>query len=91
MTENNQQESSNEYNTAIKDILLAIQFAKSYSIQKMVIVGGKEAYKITKELKQNKVSVILNRVNDLPDNVDDDVDYVYDFYYFYDELPKGII
>ncbi len=60
-----------------KDILLAIQFAKSYSIQKMVIVGGKEAYKITKELKQNKVSVILNRVNDLPDNVDDDVDLIY--------------
>jgi len=60
-----------------KDILLAIQFAKAYGIQKMVIVGGKEAYKITKELKQNKIPVMLNRVNDLPDNTDDDVDLVY--------------
>jgi imidazolonepropionase-like amidohydrolase len=60
-----------------KDILLAIHFAKVYGIQKIVIVGGKEAYKITKELKQNKIPVMLNRVNDLPDNSDDDVDLVY--------------
>lgn len=60
-----------------KDILLSIQFAKSYGIQKIVIVGGKEAYKITKELKQNKIPVMLNRINDLPDNTDDEIDLVY--------------
>lgn len=60
-----------------KDILSAINFAKKYSIKKPVIVGGKESYKITSVLKKNNIPVMLNRVNDLPDNADDDVDIVY--------------
>jgi imidazolonepropionase-like amidohydrolase len=42
-----------------------------------VIVGGKESYKITSELKKNNIPIMLNRVNDLPDNTDDDVDLIY--------------
>jgi len=61
----------------VKDIMTAINFAKKYNITKAVIVGGKEAYKITAELKKNKIPVMLNRVNDLPDNNDDDVDIIF--------------
>jgi imidazolonepropionase-like amidohydrolase len=60
-----------------KDIISAINFAKKFKIKKPVIVGGKESYKITGFLKSNNIPVMLNRVNDLPDNVDDDVDLVY--------------
>ncbi len=60
-----------------KDILAAINFIKKYNIKKPVIVGGKESYKITSALKKNNIPVMLNRVNDLPDNSDDDVDIVY--------------
>lgn len=61
----------------VKDILNAINFAKKFNIKKPVIVGGKESYKITSELKKNNIPVMLNRVNDLPDNIDDAVDIVY--------------
>lgn len=60
-----------------KDIINAINFAKKFTIKKPVIVGGKESYKITSILKQNNIPVMLNRVNDLPDNADDDVDIVF--------------
>ncbi|MBA2612846.1 MAG: amidohydrolase family protein [Bacteroidetes bacterium] len=60
-----------------KDILSAINFAIKYAIKKPVIVGGKESYKITSVLKKNNIPVMLNRVNDLPDNADDDVDIVF--------------
>lgn len=61
----------------VKDMLSAIAFAKKYGIQKPVIVGGKESYRITDVLKKNRVPVMLNRILDLPDNADDDVDIVY--------------
>ena len=60
-----------------KDMLSAIHFSKKFNLKKVVIVGAKEAYKITSDLKKNNISVMLNRVNDLPDNVDDDIDMVY--------------
>lgn len=60
-----------------RDIIQAINFSKKFSIQKVVVVGGKESYKVTRELRENKIPVMLNRVNDLPDNVDDDIDLVY--------------
>ena len=50
----------------VKDIIGAINFAKKYAITKLVIVGGKDSYKITKLLKVNNVSVMLNRLHDLP-------------------------
>jgi imidazolonepropionase-like amidohydrolase len=60
-----------------KDIISAINFAKANGIKKPVIVGGKESYKVTAELKKNKIPVMLNRIFDLPDNADNDVDIVY--------------
>lgn len=60
-----------------KEILAALQFVRQFGIPKTVMVGAKEAYKVTSELKAQHVPVMLNRVNDLPDNTDDDVDLMY--------------
>lgn len=64
-----------------KDILSAVNFARRFSVQRPVIVGGKESYKVTADLKKYKVPVMLNRVNDLPDNTDDPVDIIYSLPY----------
>lgn len=64
-----------------KDILAAINFSRKFEIKKTVIVGGKESYKVTSELKKYKIPVMLNRVNDLPDYQDDYVDIVYSLPY----------
>jgi hypothetical protein len=61
----------------VKDLLAIINFSKKFNIKKPVIVGGKESHKITSELKMNNIPVMLNRVNDLPDNTDDDIDLIY--------------
>ncbi|MBA3664608.1 MAG: amidohydrolase family protein [Bacteroidetes bacterium] len=60
-----------------KDIISAINFALKQKIKKPVIVGGKESYKVTNELKKNHIPVMLNRIFDLPDNPDYNVDIVY--------------
>jgi imidazolonepropionase-like amidohydrolase len=60
-----------------RDILSAIGFAVRHRITYPVIVGGKEAHRVTAELRKHRIPVILNRVNDLPDREDDDVDLVY--------------
>ena len=60
-----------------KDLIGAINFAQQFKVKKPVIVGGKESYKITALLNKNKIPVMLNRVNDLPDHTDDDVDIVF--------------
>ncbi|MCE3225501.1 MAG: hypothetical protein K0S32_52 [Bacteroidetes bacterium] len=60
-----------------KDILSAINFSTKHNIKKMVIVGGKESYKVTKDLKKYNIPVMLNRVFDLPDHADADVDLVF--------------
>jgi imidazolonepropionase-like amidohydrolase len=60
-----------------KDIISAINFCKKFKIAKPVIVGGKESYLATAELWKNKIPVMLNRINDLPDYTDDEVDIVY--------------
>jgi imidazolonepropionase-like amidohydrolase len=60
-----------------KTILETIAFAKRFSIFKMVIVGGDEAYTVTDVLKENKIPVILNRIHSLPASAEDDVDLPY--------------
>ncbi len=60
-----------------KDMLAAILFLNKFKIKHGVIVGGKESFKITAELKKNNIPVMLNRMNDLPDQADDAVDLVY--------------
>lgn len=61
----------------VKDIIGAINFAKKYSIKKMVIVGGKDSYKITKLLKENNTAVMVNRLHDLPDLPENETDLLY--------------
>ena len=63
-------------NTA-KDIMYAVNFAKKHNVAKPVIVGGKDAWKITSFLKANHVPVILNRLHDLPELNEDNVDITY--------------
>ncbi len=60
-----------------KQMVDAIELAKSNGILKIVIVGGYEAYKIGGFLKTNQVAVLLKRVHDMPENDDDDVDLPY--------------
>jgi imidazolonepropionase-like amidohydrolase len=55
----------------------AISFKKHFKIVKMVIVGGYDAWMIAERLKENNVSVILQRVHSLPHRVEDDVDLPY--------------
>lgn len=61
----------------VKDIMSAIDFSKTFKIKKMVIVGGKDSYKITGLLHQNNIAVMLNRLHDLPDLPEDETDLIY--------------
>jgi imidazolonepropionase-like amidohydrolase len=60
----------------VKQILLAMDLAKSFGFQ-LVIVGGTEAYQIADLLAENNVPVILDRQHSLPTMEDDDVDQPY--------------
>lgn len=60
-----------------KGITDAIAFAKENNIQKLAIVGGYEAYKVTNLLKQNNVGVLLTRVHSRPEDEDHDYDLPY--------------
>ncbi len=60
-----------------KGIIDAINFSNNHTIKKMVIVGGRDAYKVAKLLKQNNISVLLQRVHSRPNNDDDDYDLPY--------------
>lgn len=60
-----------------KQIIDAVQLAKSNAIKKMVIVGGYEAYKTAELLQKNNIGVLLKRVHDMPEHEDDDVNLPY--------------
>lgn len=60
-----------------KGITDAVTFSKENNLKNLVIVGGREAYKITPLLKENNVSVVLRRVHSLPDSDDEDYDLPY--------------
>lgn len=57
-----------------KQMIDAIQLAKNNGIEKIVIVGGYEAYKIGNYLKDNHIGILLKRVHEMPENDDDDID-----------------
>lgn len=61
----------------VKDIIGAINFSKKFNIKKIVLVGGKDSYKVTKMLKENNVAVMLNRLHDLPDLPEAETDLLY--------------
>jgi imidazolonepropionase-like amidohydrolase len=57
-----------------KQMIDAVKLGKEMGINKMVIVGGYQAYKVTDLLKANNIGVLLRRVHDMPDNDSDDID-----------------
>ena len=60
-----------------KGITDAVNFSKENGVKNTVIVGGREAYKVADFLKQNNISVLLQRVHSRPSNDDDDYDLPY--------------
>ncbi|MCC7430064.1 amidohydrolase family protein [bacterium] len=56
-----------------RQIEKAVSFAKKYDF-KMVLVGGKESWKLTELLKENEIPVILGKTQSLPMREDDDYD-----------------
>jgi len=61
---------------AVKEMLIAIDFAKEFAID-VVIVGGSDSYLIANLLQQNNIAVILGQSHSLPTLQDDDVDQPY--------------
>lgn len=55
-------------------ILDAIAFSKEHHIKNMVIVGGREAYKVANKLKENNIAVLLTRVHSRPNADYEDYD-----------------
>lgn len=62
--------------TQVKQMLLAIDFAKEFDFN-VVIIGGSESWQIAPLLKQHNIGVILSQMHDLPTLDDDDVDMPY--------------
>lgn len=60
----------------VKEMLIAIDFAKEFGID-VVVVGGSESFLIPELLKQNNIAVILAQSHALPTMEDDDVDQPY--------------
>ena len=58
----------------VKEITEAVNFSKQFAIKNTVIVGGKDSWMITDLLKENNISVIVNRVHDLPEKAEEDID-----------------
>lgn len=60
-----------------KGITDAVNFAKSQGVSKITIVGGYQAGNVADFLKQNNVSVMLQRVHTRPQLEDHDYDYTF--------------
>lgn len=61
----------------IKEIREIINFKRNYKIQKLSIMGGYDSWMAADLLKENDISVLLLRVNSLPQLAEDDVDAPY--------------
>ena len=64
-----------------KGIVDAVEFSNSQGLSKSVIVGGYEAFKVANYLKENAISVLLNRVHSRPNHDDQDYDLPYKMAY----------
>lgn len=58
----------------VRQITEAIQFKKEFGIAAMTLVGAYESYLVADMIRDNNVSVMLNRVHDLPQREEEDVD-----------------
>jgi hypothetical protein len=61
----------------VKEIEDAVHFSKDAGVKKMVIVGGTDSWMVADILKENNIPVMVNRVHDLPERTDDDIDLPY--------------
>lgn len=61
----------------VKDIMMAVNFAEKFGVKKLIVVGGKDSYKITPFLKEHRVAVMVNRLHDLPELPEADTDIYY--------------
>ncbi len=61
----------------VKEIEDAVNFSKEMGVKKTVIAGGTDTWMVTGLLKENNVGVMVNRVHDLPNRTDDDIDLPY--------------
>ena len=61
----------------IKEIREIITFKRNYTIEKLSIMGGYDAWMAADLLKENDVSILLGRVNSLPHLAEDAVDAPY--------------
>ena len=52
----------------------SVLFTKQNNIEKVVLVGASESWRITEFLVKNNISIILGRVHSLPTYSDDDID-----------------
>jgi len=59
-----------------REIIEAINFSDKYKL-KLVIVGGKDSWRLTELLKEKNVPVVITRTHALPYREDDDVDLPY--------------
>jgi hypothetical protein len=59
----------------------AVNFFQRLGVTKIAIIGGYESYAIVGFLRENKVSVILNKIHQLPISEDEDISLPY-------RLPK---
>lgn len=60
-----------------KEIVEAVQLAKSFKIPNVVIVGGEDTYLVKELLKEHEVPVLLADLHRLPSRTADDVDLPY--------------
>jgi imidazolonepropionase-like amidohydrolase len=60
-----------------REIQEAVLFARELGVQRLVIVGGYDAWRVSDLLRDNKVDVVLQRLHALPEREDDDVDLPY--------------
>lgn len=65
----------------IQQLLDVIDFAKQFELRFPVIIGGYDAYLVTRQLKDAKIPVMLPRLHSLPEKEEDAVDLLY-------RLPK---
>ena len=55
------------------DISDAIDVCQLYKIKNVVLVGAEDALKVSDKIKENNISIILNRIHRLPKNEDENI------------------
>lgn len=60
-----------------KDIMESVVYFESVGVKKIVLVGGYEAYKITDFIQQHHLAIIIDRIHELPQTDDDDIQLPY--------------